>query len=83
MKKSFKAVISVIVALTLVFGTASVAFADHGCTCDKTPVIFVNGIGGMIYATLMTLFVVPVMYDIFNRKEMKVVKDEDLTAVEE
>ncbi len=40
-------------------------------------------IGGMVYATLMTLFVVPVMYDIFNRKEMKVIKDEDLTEVEE
>ncbi len=51
MKKSFKAVISVIIALALVFGTASVAFADETCNCGKTPVIFVNGIGGMIYAT--------------------------------
>jgi len=40
-------------------------------------------IGGMVYATLMTLFVVPVMYDLFNRKEMKVIRDEDLTDVEE
>lgn len=51
MKKSFKAIISVIVALTLVFGTASVAFADEACNCDNAPVIFVNGIGGMIYST--------------------------------
>ncbi len=40
-------------------------------------------IGGMIYATLMTLFVIPVMYDLFNRKELKVIKDDDLTMVEE
>ena len=51
MKKSFKAIISVIVALTLVFGTASVAFADESCNCENAPVIFVNGIGGMIYST--------------------------------
>lgn len=36
-------------------------------------------IGGLTYATLMTLFVVPALYDLLNRKEMRVVKDEDLT----
>ena len=51
MKKSFKAVLSIIIALTLVFGTASVAFAEESCNCGKTPVVFVNGIGGVIYAT--------------------------------
>lgn len=39
-------------------------------------------IGGLTYATLMTLFVVPVMYDLFNRKELRVVKDEDLIIEE-
>ena len=28
-------------------------------------------IGGLSYATLMTLFVVPVLYDLFNGKNMK------------
>ena len=28
-------------------------------------------IGGLSYATLLTLFLVPALYDIFNRKEMK------------
>jgi len=28
-------------------------------------------IGGLAYATLMTLFVVPALYDIFNGKKMK------------
>lgn len=35
-------------------------------------------IGGLTYATLMTLFVVPTLYDLLNRKEINVVKDEDL-----
>ena len=31
-------------------------------------------IGGLLYATLMTLFIVPVMYDIiYRKKELKVV----------
>ena len=35
-------------------------------------------IGGMIYGTCLTLFVVPVIYDIFNRKEIiEVEEDED------
>jgi multidrug efflux pump subunit AcrB len=28
-------------------------------------------IGGLLYATLMTLFIVPVFYDIFYRRKMK------------
>jgi len=28
-------------------------------------------IGGLTYATLMTLLIVPVMYDIFFRRELK------------
>lgn len=39
-------------------------------------------IGGLTYATLMTLFVVPVLYDLLNRNEMRVVKDEDLIVEE-
>ena len=38
-------------------------------------------IGGLAYATLLTLYLVPVLYDLFNRKEMKEIKvdfeDED------
>ena len=34
-------------------------------------------IGGLLYATLMTLYIIPVMYEIFSRKELKeVVIDE-------
>ncbi len=53
MKKTFKAIISVFMSLVLVFTVASSAFATEaqGCDCGKTPVVFVNGIGGMIYST--------------------------------
>lgn len=33
--------------------------------------------GGLAYATLMTLFVVPVMYDIFYRKQPRVIDLDD------
>lgn len=32
---------------------------------------------GLLYATLMTLFIVPVMYDILYRKQPKVIDVED------
>ena len=35
-------------------------------------------IGGLTYATLMTLFVVPVLYEMMNRKEMVKISDEEL-----
>ena len=34
-------------------------------------IISIVCIGGLLYATLMTLFVVPAMYDIMAKKEMR------------
>ncbi len=39
-------------------------------------------IGGLVYATIMTLYVVPILYDLFNRKELTVITDDMLTDVE-
>ena len=39
-------------------------------------------IGGLAYATLMTLLVVPCMYDIISRKELRKVTESDLTYSE-
>ena len=39
-------------------------------------------IGGLVYATLMTLLVVPCMYDIISRKELRKVTESDLTYSE-
>ncbi len=35
-------------------------------------------IGGLTYATLMTLFIIPVMYDIFFRRKIKVMMSEKM-----
>ncbi len=50
MKKSVKAIISIVLALTVAFGTNAVAFAEQaGCDCGKAPVVFVEGIGTTLY----------------------------------
>ncbi len=69
-------------SLTTILGLVMTA-VGLGSGNEMMQPIAIVCIGGMIYATLMTLFVVPVMYDLFNRKELKVIKDEDLTEVEE
>jgi len=40
-------------------------------------------IGGLIYATAMTLYVVPAMYDILSRKKMRVISAQDLEVLED
>lgn len=40
-------------------------------------------IGGLVYATLLTLFVVPALYDIMNRGKMRVISKEDLEIIKE
>ncbi|MGN0676827.1 MAG: efflux RND transporter permease subunit, partial [Ruminococcus sp.] len=35
-------------------------------------------IGGLVYATLLTLFVIPCLYDLMNKKELKKLSKEDL-----
>ena len=39
-------------------------------------------IGGLVYATLMTLFVVPVVYDILCKNEIEVISDDDLVILD-
>lgn len=39
-------------------------------------------IGGLAYATLMTLYIVPVLYRLLNRKEMRIINEEDLILSE-
>ena len=38
-------------------------------------------IGGLLYATLMTLVIIPVMYRIFAKKHMENVKEEELEVL--
>ena len=52
-------------SLTTVLGLAVMAFGDSSGTDMMQPVALVC-IGGLIYATLLTLYIVPVIYDIMN-----------------
>ena len=44
--------------------------------------LFRSCIGGLVYATLMTLFVVPCIYDMLNKKELRSVREEDLKLLD-
>lgn len=67
-------------AITTIIGLLSMALGVGEGTEMMQPVAIVC-IGGLLYATIMTLFIVPVMYDLFNKKPMNVVSDEDLEIV--
>ncbi|MDO4582074.1 MAG: efflux RND transporter permease subunit [Bacillota bacterium] len=54
-------------ALTTIFGLAAMALAQQMGAELLQPLALV-AIGGLLYATLLTLFLVPVMYDILQRR---------------
>ncbi len=64
-------------SLTTILGLVVMAMGKNVGTSMMQPVAVVC-IGGLLYATVMTLFVVPAIYDMMNRKELKVVRDEDM-----
>ena len=68
-------------SLTTVLGLIVMAFGKDPGTAMMQPVAIVC-IGGLLYATLMTLIVVPCIYDLLNKKEITVLQDEDLTFEE-
>jgi len=68
--------------LTTVLGLSTMALGMGAGAQMMQPVAIVC-IGGLLYATLMTLFVVPAMYDIMNKKEIKTVSEEELRLIEE
>jgi len=63
-------------ALTTILGMLPMAMAN-GMGAELMQSMAVVSIGGLSYATLMTLFVVPVLYDLFTRKKYKVRRIED------
>lgn len=63
----------VMTALTTILGLSTMA-AGMGMGGDMIQPMAIVTIGGLIYGTLLTLFVVPCIYDLFNRKQYK--KDE-------
>ena len=68
-------------SITTVLGLVVMAFAKNAGTALMQPVALVC-IGGLLYATLMTLFVVPCMYDIVNKKELRKVDEAELQTLD-
>jgi len=69
-------------ALTTILAMMAMFFnPDAGAEMSKDMAIVVAA--GLLYATLMTLFVEPVLYDVFYRKQPKVVDvgEDDLDTV--
>lgn len=69
-------------AITTILGLFTMALGIGTGSSMMQPVAIVT-IGGLTYATIMTLFVVPVMYDLFAKKHMKAVEEEELEIVED
>ena len=67
--------------ITTILGLIDMATNDAAGTAMMRPVAVVC-IGGLVYATLMTLFVVPCIYDILNKKELRSVREEDLKMLD-
>lgn len=68
-------------SITTILGLLVMAFGGDAGTALMQPMALVC-IGGLIYATLMTLLVVPCMYDILSRRELRKVEEKDLTYEE-
>lgn len=69
-------------ALTTVFGLLITALGSGTGTEMIQPLAIVC-IGGLLYGTLMTLYIVPVMYDLFNKRELRKVSESDLEEIDD
>ena len=68
-------------SLTTILGLIVMAFGNNVGTALMQPVALVC-IGGLLYATLMTLLVVPCMYDILSRRDLRKVNEEELQLLD-
>ena len=69
-------------ALTTILGLIPMAMGA-GLGASLIQPVAVVSIGGLVYATLMTLFVVPAIYDAWCKKPPRAVSAEDLVPVRE
>ena len=67
-------------SLTTILGLTVMALGRDAGTALMQPMAVVC-IGGLLYATLMTLFVVPCIYDLMNKKELRKVDEADLVIL--
>lgn len=71
-----------ITALTTVLGLSVMALGI-GTGAEMMQPIAIVCIGGLLYATVMTLYIVPAIYDIMNKKELRKVDDSELEVIDE
>ena len=71
-----------ITALTTILGLSVMALGI-GTGAEMMQPLAVVCIGGLIYATFMTLYIIPVIYDAFNKKELRKVEESELEAIDE
>ena len=64
-------------SITTILGLSVIALGLDESSAMMQP-LAVTCIGGLTYATLMTLFVVPVIYDAMSKKELRTVSEADL-----
>ncbi len=69
-------------SLTTILGLIVTALAKNAGTSLIQPMALVC-IGGLLYATLMTLFVVPCMYEIVSKKNLRHVDEKDLVILKD
>ncbi len=69
-------------AITTILGLMTMAMGI-GNGADMMQPIAIVTVGGLIYATIMTLFVVPIMYDIFAKRKIKSVDKRELEILED
>lgn len=71
-----------ITALTTVLGLSVMALGI-GTGAEMMQPLAIVCIGGLLYATFMTLYIIPVIYDAFNKKELRKVDESDLEDIDE
>ena len=69
-------------SLTTILGMIVTATAQNAGTSLMRPVALVC-IGGLLYATLMTLLVVPCMYEIISKKTIRIVDEAELELLDD
>ena len=69
-------------AITTILGLLMMAVGKE-MGSDMVQPIAVVTIGGLVYATFTTLFIIPIIYDIFNKKEMKKIDKSELELIED
>lgn len=71
-----------ITALTTILGLSVMALGI-GTGAEMMQPLAIVCIGGLTYATFMTLYIIPAIYDAFNKKDPRIIDENDLSPIDE